>query len=276
MDGPHRPFLLDYYYDDALSSQPVVIFCHGFKGFKDWGHFELMAKWFAAAGFAFVKFNFSHNGIGIKGNTTEIKEIDVFGNNNFSIEMDDLGFVIDQIAAQKLFVDVEVNTQELYLMGHSRGGGVVLAKSAEDVRIKKVVTLASVSRFDYMITPEIHEKWKQEGVFYVINSRTGQQLPLYYQLVDDYFAHFSRLHIEAAVKKLQTPGLIIHGTADEGVSTDAAYELLKWNNKLQLILAEQQGHVFGAKHPWNKNELPEGIAELLPTIKAFLLFPNSD
>ena len=41
----------------------IVIFIHGFMGFKDWGAWHLMAKVFAKAGFFFVKFNFSHNGL---------------------------------------------------------------------------------------------------------------------------------------------------------------------------------------------------------------------
>ena len=43
-------------------SNPLIIFCHGYKGFKDWGAWNLMAEAFAKIGFCFIKFNFSHNG----------------------------------------------------------------------------------------------------------------------------------------------------------------------------------------------------------------------
>ena len=40
----------------------VVVFVHGYMGFKDWGAWHLMMKHFVNEGFAFVKYNVSHNG----------------------------------------------------------------------------------------------------------------------------------------------------------------------------------------------------------------------
>ena len=59
---PH-PILADIYYPN-ISNGCLVVFCHGFKGFKDWGAWHLVAEKFAQDGFIFLKFNFSHNGIG--------------------------------------------------------------------------------------------------------------------------------------------------------------------------------------------------------------------
>ena len=44
------------------SNNKLIVFSHGFKGFKDWGCFNLMSDYFAKKGFTFLKFNFSHNG----------------------------------------------------------------------------------------------------------------------------------------------------------------------------------------------------------------------
>ena len=57
-----KSFLADAYYQSGTDKKPLVIFVHGYKGFKDWGAWSLVAKSFAEAGFYFVKFNFSHNG----------------------------------------------------------------------------------------------------------------------------------------------------------------------------------------------------------------------
>ena len=57
-----RQMAVDICYENNESPQPVVIYAHGFNGFKDWGNFDLVAAKFAAEGFVFVKFNFSHNG----------------------------------------------------------------------------------------------------------------------------------------------------------------------------------------------------------------------
>ena len=92
----NKPITLDIFYETSDSALPVVIFSHGFKGFKDWGHFNIIAKQMAEAGFLFVKFNFSYNG------TTPEKpdaftDLQAFGENNLSTELKDLGIVIDYV-----------------------------------------------------------------------------------------------------------------------------------------------------------------------------------
>ena len=42
----NRPMALDLFYHDA-GPAPVVIYAHGFNGFKDWGNFDLIAGQFA-------------------------------------------------------------------------------------------------------------------------------------------------------------------------------------------------------------------------------------
>src|ERR1700755_3024138 len=84
-----RGMLIDITFDDTLINAPMVIFAHGFKGFKDWGTHNLLAHYFAEHGYRFLKFNFSHNG------TTPDKPIDfsdliAFSDNTFSIELADL------------------------------------------------------------------------------------------------------------------------------------------------------------------------------------------
>ena len=78
-----KPILLDIYYTGKKKEKPVVIFCHGYKGFKDWGAWHLVAEAFAETGFCFVKFNFSHNG-GTVENPIDFPDLEAFANNNFS------------------------------------------------------------------------------------------------------------------------------------------------------------------------------------------------
>ena len=64
LKGSHgKDITLDVYWEDGNQPKPVIVFAHGFKGFKDWGHWELIAEKFALEGFCFIKFNFSHNGV---------------------------------------------------------------------------------------------------------------------------------------------------------------------------------------------------------------------
>src|SRR3954467_220818 len=89
----NKPITLDVFYDPDIEKQPLVIFCHGFKGFKDWGHFNLVGEKFAANGLAFLKFNFSHNGT-TPEDPDKFADLEAFGNNNYIIELDDLQTVI--------------------------------------------------------------------------------------------------------------------------------------------------------------------------------------
>jgi hypothetical protein len=42
----NRPFSVDARLQMTNKPKPVVVFVHGFKGFKDWGHFNLLADHF--------------------------------------------------------------------------------------------------------------------------------------------------------------------------------------------------------------------------------------
>ena len=61
--GTHdKPILCDLFFKENNQAKPIVIFCHGYKGFKDWGAWNLVANEFAKNNLFFIKFNFSHNG----------------------------------------------------------------------------------------------------------------------------------------------------------------------------------------------------------------------
>ena len=95
VDGKHKkPIVTDVFFEETNQPKPVVIFCHGYKGFKDWGAWNTMAEAFAKAGFFFIKFNFSHNG-GTVNQPIDFPDLEAFGNNNYTIELDDLESIID-------------------------------------------------------------------------------------------------------------------------------------------------------------------------------------
>ena len=132
-----KPILIDTFYTNTKTKQPIVIFCHGYKGFKDWGAWNLMATSIAKSGFCFVKFNFSHNG-GTVENPIDFPDLEAFGNNNYTKELDDLNAVItwaENHFATNLLIDIH----QIYLVGHSRGGGIAILKASEDDRIKKLI-----------------------------------------------------------------------------------------------------------------------------------------
>ncbi|MBP0905302.1 alpha/beta hydrolase family protein [Mariniflexile gromovii] len=270
INGKHtKPIVMDVTYPENKTNLPIIIFCHGYKGFKDWGAWNLMAKQFAEAAYCFIKFNFSHNG-GTVEQPIDFPDLEAFGNNNYTKELDDLESVIDWVFNND---DIKAITDpnNLSLIGHSRGGGITLIKAEEDNRIKSVVSLASVSDYARRMDALCDlEAWKQNGVTYILNGRTHQQMPHYYQFYEDFIANEERLTIKRAVLNLKIPHLIIRGNDDTSVLIDEAKNLHQWNPNSELIIIDGANHVFGASHPWEKEVLPEHLSDVVKKCIYFL------
>jgi pimeloyl-ACP methyl ester carboxylesterase len=264
-----KPILMDTFYSEEKINQPIIIFCHGYKGFKDWGAWDLMAETVADAGFCFIKFNFSHNG-GTMENPIDFPDLEAFGNNNYTKELDDLDAVINW--SQRYFKEnSSIDTTNINLIGHSRGGGIAVLKASEDKRITKLITLASVCDFGKRTSTTGDLKdWKEKGVKYVLNGRTKQQMPHYYQFYEDFMANEKRLNIKTAEKHLKIPHLIIHGNNDTSVLIEEAYSLNKWNTNSLLQIIDGADHVFNTKHPWSSSNLSTELSEASQLIIHFI------
>lgn len=266
-----RPFAADARFLPDGQPKPVAVFVHGFKGFKDWGHFNVLADYFARQGFVFVKLNLSHNGI-VPGGTGDLEDLEAFGNNNFSLELDDLGTLLDGLfwPSNTAIPPAEMDLNRLFLVGHSRGGGLAMLKAAEDPRIRAVAAWAPISDIDQRWSAEVMQRWQQEGVQYIDNSRTGQRMPLYYQLVEDFQANKDRLDIPTNVReKLRQPLLILHGDEDETLPVRMAHDLKSWKPDAELVILPGAGHMFGGKHPWEEDQLPALAQEVADRTVAF-------
>jgi pimeloyl-ACP methyl ester carboxylesterase len=266
-----RHFAADARFLPTGEPKPVVVFVHGFKGFKDWGHFNILADYFAREGFVFVKLNLSHNGI-VPGGTGDLEDLEAFGNNNFSLELDDLGTLLDSLfwVSNTTIPPAEMDLSRLFLVGHSRGGGLAMLKASEDPRIRAVAAWAPISDIDQRWSAEVMERWQQEGVQYIDNTRTGQRMPLYYQLVEDFQANKDRLDIPTNVReKLRQPLLILHGDEDETLPVSMAHDLKSWKPDAELVILPGAGHMFGGKHPWEDDQLPALAQEVADRTVAF-------
>lgn len=250
-------------------AKPILIFCHGYKGFKDWGAWQLIAKAFAEAGFCFVKFNFSHNGVKID-NPTEFTDLDAFGNDNYTKQLDDLNSVIDFFEHENEFSS-EIDFTQLALVGHSRGGGIVLLQANEDVCVKQVITWAGVSDFGIRFPKgKKLEDWKNQEVYYIVNGRTKQKMPHFIQFYEDFLFNQKQLHIKTAVKELKKPLLIVHGTNDDAVQNWEAEAIFNHAENATIKWIANANHVFGMSHPWQDNQLPSHAKLLSKSTIAFL------
>jgi len=252
-----KSILLDAFWED--NPKATVIFCHGFKGFKDWGPWELVAEKFAQAGFFFVKFNFSHNGGSIE-NPIDFPDLQAFGENNFSKELDDLEEVLNWTEGREES-GYRINGL-IFLIGHSRGGGISLIKASEDKRVRAISTWASVADFESRFPSGADlEKWKKSGVLTIKNSRTKQEMPLFYQFFQDFQSNRERLNISRAAGSLQIPLFVVHGDEDNTVGVEDAQMLHEWVPMSRLKLISETNHTFGAIHPYRETILPAALRE---------------
>lgn len=272
LEGKHqRPIVTDVVYKEDGQKKSVLIFCHGYKGFKDWGAWNLMAEAFAKEGLFFVKFNFSHNG-GTLENPIDFPDLDAFSQNTYTKEMDDLEVVLDWMTSRDNPFVADFDSSRITLMGHSRGGGSAIIKSGEDTRIKKLVTLAAVSDFGSRFPRDKElEAWKEHGVGYVENARTKQKMPHLFNFYLDFKENEDRFTIRKAVEKLKIPMLIIHGTQDETVSLSNAKDLQRWNPEAEMLILENSNHVFEASHPWESSRLPATFLKIVSRVTQFVL-----
>ena len=254
------PIVLDFFVPKTFSK--IIVFCHGYKGFKDWGAFNLMAQWFAAQGIAFCKFNFSHNG-GTPEEPIDFPDLDAFSKNTYSLELADLDVVITHVHHKFNCIKPQV-----FAMGHSRGGGITLLQASKDKRLSGAITLAAVSDFSNRFTFDI-EKWKQDGVAFVENGRTHQLMPHKYSFYEDFVANRADLDIPENLKDCTIPLCVIHGTKDVVVRQEHP-ELIKAMASDVEVHIIPATHTFNARHPWDKNYMPDPLQQTCDIGLAFV------
>ncbi|WP_336127435.1 alpha/beta hydrolase family protein [Mesoflavibacter sp. CH_XMU1422-2] len=266
----NKPIVWDAFFNNDNNKKPLVIFCHGYKGFKDWGAWNLVAEAFMKANVFFVKFNFSHNG-GTVEQPIDFPDLEAFAENNYSKEIEDLDDMITFLTSKEnKFLD-QIDINNISVIGHSRGGGISILKTKEDQRIKKLITWASVSSFGKRTSTTGNlEQWKKDGVKYVLNGRTNQKMPHNFQFYLDFKANEQRLNIENAVKNITVPHLIIHAKDDPSVLYQEAINLNNWNPKSELFTIDNSNHVFDAKHPWKEKDMPNNLEKVINKTIAFI------
>lgn len=234
----------------------VIVFAHGFKGYKDWGAWHLMEDYFLKQNFGFVKFNMSHNG-GTVDEPIDFPDLEAFGRNTYSFEIDDLNWIInetDRIIRQECEMDIPI-----YLIGHSRGGGVAILTAAQNKNISKLISLAGVSSIaNRFPTGEELLEWEFSGVIYVNNGRTNQAMPHFYSFYEDFKKNEEALNIEDAAIGLEMPFLQIHGDMDLAVSISEGQQIAKWT-ETRLCVIKGADHTFSTSHPWTNDKLPEDM-----------------
>ncbi len=262
--------LLDEIYPKKGVKMPIILFAHGFKGFKDWGHFSLIAREFAERGFYVIKFNFTHNG-GTIENPIDFDDLESFSENSYWKELIDIEKILKWISKNDYMQERGADINNINIIGHSRGGAVSMIAASKYAEITRVISWAAISDFMSRL-PSKKEllEWESCGIRTIHNSRTNQQMPMKYQFVRELIKHQDDLNIKNAIKELDIPQLIIHGSADSTVNFKAAHDLKEWNSNAQLEIINDAQHTFGGSHPWKKTYLPEHTLEAIRISSDFI------
>jgi len=247
----NEEYVLDisFYGFENINKAPCLILVHGFKGFKDWGFFPFTAEQLLENGYCVISFNFSHNGVDKSG--SDLFDVKSFAKNTVSLEVSEL---VQIIRAYKSGFFGNKNSKKIGLIGHSRGGGVAIISSMIE-KVDAYIVWASVAKLDRYIERQKAE-WRKKGLIEVVNSRTKQVLQMNVEVLEDIEKNKNNsLSIKKAVKNLNKPLLVIHGTEDLTVPIAEGEQIYNWSNKefTEFERIPACGHTFDIVHPFKKS-----------------------
>ena len=261
---------LPIYYDLYIpgvspgSAIPVVLFLHGFKGFKDWGPFPDACEELAREGFAVVAFNLSLNGVG--KDTTEFNEPNLFRRQTLSQDLADVGSVIEALKIRDVRSEVAaLDTDRIGMIGHSRGGHTAVVAAAEYPEIQCLVTWSAVANYLERWSDKMKNDWEEAGFTEIENTRTGQILPLDKIVYEDALENSEKLMALNRVQELHIPCLFIAGRQDEAVPVTESERLYRNcpSTDKEIRLIKNAGHTFGTSHPFEKEEFPDPFMNVM-------------
>lgn len=233
---------------DAPAPAPVVVLCHGFKGFAEWGFMPPLAALLAERGLAVVRFNFGDSGMAL--GDALVTDLAAFRRQTISGELGDLLAVL---AALPEIAPGRIDPSRVALFGHSRGGAMALLAAARPEQretLRALVTWAAISHFDRIPADELR-RWRETGIWTAVNARTGQQLPIGLELLRDVEEHREELDLIAAAGRRKAPWLLVHGDRDETVPAAEADALAAAAAPpVEMLRLTGADHTLGARTPF--------------------------
>ncbi len=231
--------------NDADAKKPLIIVSHGFKGFKEWGFLPYLSEKLAESGAIVYTQDFSLNGILDAEKRTY--DIEKFSKNTISQALSDIEYLIEYCANEHS----ATWNGDVYLYGHSLGGGIsIVAGKLFDV-VKKVAVWGSISSFDRYSSRQ-KEIWRKRGVMEFNDQTTGETFKIDICYLDDLEENADKYNIMGSVKTLEKPLLILHGHVDVTVRRVEAERMFNESNKkiTNLVVQEKTNHTFGVLHPF--------------------------
>ena len=261
--------------DGAGQARGVLLICHGFKGYKDYGFLPALAHAAAERGLVAHRFNFSHSGVTERHETFERPEL--FERDTFAKQVHDVHAVASAVARGEL---AGPGLGQVWF-GHSRGGVTVMLAAGGGLvepgrrvagQPRALITAAAPSRachFDEAACDEL----RRAGRVPSPSARTGQVLYVGRSWLAEIEAQPDAHDVPAAVRRATLPMLVVHGGGDETVPVSAAHELAAATGERgRLMIIDAASHTFDAPNPLALDgPLPAATSRLINEACAFAL-----
>ena len=199
---------------------PCIIISHGLEGSKDGEKWRKFTPKLASQGFACLRFNYRGCG------TDKEKSDGDFIDTTLTGRIQDFSSAID--FAQTCDIDNE----RIGVIGSSLGGTTFIA--AKDRRIKAAAILSTPCRFKMPSNEELN----------IFNKRGFYELPSGRRLLPTFFEDFDKYDIPKDAREIRCPLLVLHGSNDELVASDNAYDIYSNSRepkRLEIIAGANHG-----------------------------------
>jgi dienelactone hydrolase len=261
--GPLRG---DLYRPGEATAPSVLVICHGFRAYKDWGFLPMLAERVAADGIAAVTFNFTDSGITDRAGT--FGEPERYRAGTYGQELEDIRRVLDWVERD--------GAAPVGLAGHSRGGALALLTAARDPRVRCVCTLAAPSRI--MVWPDPYwEAWRRGESAITYDFRTRSRLPLGPEIYRDLERNRERYEVPRATASIAVPLLVVQGDRDASVPAEEARAIAERapaaSTELRMIEGADHGFLAGDTIRRTPPQLLDMIEAVAAWMRRWLLVP---
>lgn len=211
-------------------SKKLVVLCHGFRASKESNTMVNLAVALENEGISSFRFDFSGNG----------ESEGTFQYGNYSGEVEDLRSVVEYFNG--------VHRGTAVVLGHSKGGSVVLLYAAKYHDIGGVINLAGrydlKSGIEKRLGENYLERLKKDG-YIDVKTKTGA---VNYRVTEESLLERINTNMHEACVSIDKSCrvLTIHGSADSTIPVDDALEFAKIIPEHQLLIMEGADHKFSS------------------------------
>jgi len=241
----------------------VLLLCHGFRGFKDYGFLPQLAEAASHAGMIAHRFNFSHSGVTQDFST--FARTDLFEQDTWGKQIHDLQTIA--AASTEILPGKSAGKIPMIWFGHSRGGVTVLLTASRRFQNSDsdgvfwpppagVITAAAPCQCCSLNSEQI-QIMQEQGYIETPSFRTGQNLRLGYTWLKEQEQNPKAFNPLIGIKNIDCPILLIHGDADKTVPFEEAHRYqVASKGRAQLEMISDANHTFNAPNPLPLDQTP--------------------